>query len=131
VAKSSLSVRYGVGEHYGQGYSTQTMQLLAKVGLGTVRDSNGWSANEPATKGAYVWTASDPWMLKLNQSGLDPLYILAYGNDLYDYWTGGCDGNDAGETMPYTQTGLDGFANYAKALVQHFGRNLTSIEVRI
>ncbi len=31
--------------------------------------------------------------------------------------------------MPYTQDGLDGFANYAKALVQHFGTNLTSIEV--
>jgi len=69
-------------------------------------------------------------MVKLNQSGIDPLYILAYGNDLYDWWTGGgCGGNTEGDTMPYTQDGLDGFANYAKALVEHFGTNLTSIEV--
>lgn len=125
-----LGVRYGVGEHYGQGFNQASMQLLAKAGLGTVRDSNGWSANEPTTRGVYDWSRSDGWMVKLNQSGIDPLYILAYGNDLYDWWTGGgCGGNTEGDTMPYTQDGLDGFANYAKALVQHFGTNLTSIEV--
>lgn len=128
----TLGPRYGVCEHYGQGYSPASMQLLAKAGLGSVRDSNGWGTNEPTARGVYDFSSSDSWMTKLHQTGIDPLYILAYGNQLYDWWTGGgCGGNSPSDTMPYTADGLEGFANYSKALVQHYGSNLTSIEVTL
>lgn len=103
------------------------MELIAKAGLGAVRDSNGWGQTEE-TKGVYDFAStSQGWMVKLNETGIAPMYILAYGNANYDWYTGGsCSPSD---TFPYTPSGIQGYADYAVALVNHYGQNLSSVEV--
>jgi hypothetical protein len=84
------------------------MKLLAASGLRWVRMDFTWSRIEKA-KGQYDFTAYDRLISTLEASHICPLFILDYGNPLYD-----------GGLSPYTEEGREAFARWAATSAQRF-----------
>lgn len=82
-----------------------------------VRDDATWAKIE-LSPGSYSFNSFDPSMRAVKQSGIDPLLILDYNNRFYDHGL-----------TPFDDAGLSAFANYAKALVTHYGNQLKAVEV--
>ena len=98
--------------------SHDAIPLLSLGGFKTHRDELTWKRTEPV-KGQYVFPhAHGRHMAGCGEHAVDSLVILDYGNKHYD-----------GGLTPYTDEGLDGFANYARQLVRHYGRQIKEVEV--
>ncbi len=114
---AGASTPFGVGVHLLGTHNAALVQLIAGLGAGMVRDDAVWATVEKAP-GSYNFSSFDPAMQMLQQNSLDPLLILDYNNRFYDN----------GQT-PYDAAGLAAFANYAKALVTHYGQQVKEVEV--
>ncbi len=108
---------FGVGIHLGLGDGSSMTPLITRLGTTMVRTDITWSQIEQ-TPGHYTFNAYDPTLQVLRQNNLSPLLALDYTNNFYDN----------GQT-PYDNAGLTAFANYAKAVVTHYGAQLQAVEV--
>lgn len=84
------------------------MKLLAEGGFRWVRMDLKWDVTEKE-KGQYDFSAYDRLMAALDAQGIRPLFILDYGNPLYD--------NGA---PPRTEASRQAFARWAVAAATHF-----------
>jgi len=90
---------------------------VATLGVSWARLDISW-ADVEQTQGQYTFTKFDPFMQQLAQTGINPLVILDYQNPLYD----------SGYT-PYDTAGYTAFANYSKAVLNHYGSQIKFVEV--
>jgi len=76
--------RLGVCTHFGQHWSVEgLMPLIARSGVGWIRDELGWGALEP-TPGKYqIPPQTRAWIGAARRAGLKIDLILAYGNRAY------------------------------------------------
>jgi Glycosyl hydrolase catalytic core len=108
---------FGVGIHLGLGDGSGITPLITRLGTTMIRTDITWSQVEQ-TPGHYTFNTYDPELQVLQQNNLSPLLVLDYTNRFYDN----------GQT-PYDNTGLTAFANYAKAVVTHYGSQLQAVEI--
>jgi len=108
---------FGVGTHFIGDNNPNLARLIAAMGAGWIRDDTTWERIERSS-GSYNFNNFDPNMQVLQQNAITPLLILDYNNRFYDN----------GQT-PYDNAGLTAFANYARALVTHYGPQLKAVEV--
>lgn len=111
------SAPFGVSAHFSMHDPFDVAQTIVTMGANLVRDDATWAKIE-TKKGMYSFESTDPYMQVLRQNAIDPLLILDYNNSFYDN----------GQT-PYDEVGFTAFANYAKALVSHYGPQLKAVEV--
>lgn len=107
----------GIGVHFTGGNNPGLASLITAMGATTIRDDASWSLIE-RSPGTYTFNNLDPYMQTLRQNTLSPLLILDYSNRFYD-----------NNQTPYDAAGLQAFAKYAQALVQHYGSQLQAVEV--
>lgn len=108
---------FGVSAHFSMHDPLEVAQTVVAMGAGWVRDDATWAKIE-TKKGTYSFESTDPYMQVLRENSLNPLLILDYNNAFYDN----------GQT-PYDEVGFTAFANYARALVSHYGPELKAVEV--
>lgn len=102
----------GVNIHFA-GREDQQVDQIAKAGFRFIRMDFSW-ANVEKKKGEYNFKIYDDLVDSLASRGIRPLFILDYGNPLYD--------NDM---APSTDEGRAAFAAFAKASAAHFkGKNV-------
>jgi len=87
---------------------TGELEELADTGWGFIRMDFFWQAIE-REKGKYDFSGYDGLVSKLAAQNVRPLFILDYGNPLYDKGL-----------SPYTDEGRAAFAAFALAGVEHF-----------
>lgn len=109
--------RLGVGVHFTGGNNPGLAQLITSLGATTIRDDAPWALIE-RSPGQYSFNNLDSYMQTLQDYQLAPLLILDYSNRFYDH-----------NQTPYDQAGIQAFANYARALVMHYGAQLREVEV--
>jgi hypothetical protein len=107
----------GIGVHFTGGNNPGLAPLIATLGATTIRDDASWAMIE-RSPGHYSFNNFDPYMQTLQQNNLSPLLILDYSDRFYD-----------NNQTPYDDAGLRAFANYARALVTHYGPQLQAVEV--
>ena len=74
----------GVCTHFGQHWPVEeTMPLLARSGVGWIRDELGWAALEPVPGKYQVPAKTLGWIHAARAVGLKIDLILAYGNPVY------------------------------------------------
>ena len=108
---------FGVSAHFSGNNPLNATRELVAMGASLVRDDALW-ADVETIKGAYNFDPIDKYMSALLQSGLSPLLIIDYNNHFYD------DG-----LTPHDEVGFIAYANYAQALVSHYGSQLKAVEV--
>lgn len=116
TSPSATDSRFGVGIHI-NGDGAGIAPLIAQLGTTMIRADATWSLIE-RTPGRYTFNTYDPAMRVLQQNQLSPLLVLDYTNRFYDN----------GKT-PYDDAGLRAFANYAQAVVMHYGSQLKAVEI--
>ncbi|QJE73275.1 hypothetical protein HHL28_09385 [Aerophototrophica crusticola] len=110
--------RFGVMTHFAQGWETDIVPLIARLGVNHVRDELYWAQVEKE-KGRYaVPDRYRAYMQALGAAGITPLVVLSFENKHYD----------DGQT-PHTAAGHRGFANYARFLAQTFRGQVPAVEV--
>lgn len=107
----------GMGVHFTGGNNPGLARLITALGATTIRDDASWAMIE-RSPGTYSFNNFDPYMQTLQQNNLSPLLILDYSDRFYDH-----------NQTPYDSAGLQAFANYAQALVTHYGPQLKAVEV--
>jgi hypothetical protein len=101
----------GVNIHF-TGRNDKHVAKIAEGGFKFVRMDFFWSGIE-RKKGEYNFKPYDALVDSLAKRGIRPLFILDYGNDLYD------------KGAPHTDEGRAAFARFAAAGVAHFkGRGI-------
>lgn len=83
------------------------MELLAAAGFKWVRMDLFWHQIE-TKKGVYDFSAYDRLMAALQKHKIRPIFILDYGNDLYQ------------SGSPREPHSIEGFCNYVKAAVERY-----------
>ena len=98
--------------------SPDVIPLISLAGFKTHRDELTWKRTEPI-KGTCVFPhAHQRYMAACGERAVGSLIILDYNNKHYD-----------GGDTPYTDEGLDGFANYAQQIVRRYGHQIKEVEV--
>ena len=112
---------FGVMTHFADAalyYDPSLATVIATLGVRYVRNDMFWAGIEQ-TPGQYAFPLDDErFMASVGQSQLSPVLILAYNNSLYDQGL-----------TPYDNAGIAAFANYAKAVVVHYGAQVKQVEV--
>ena len=108
---------FGVSVHFSRYDPLDTLPTMLTMGTTLIRDDATWAQIE-TTQGTYTFGHLDPYMQVLQQHNVEPLLILDYNNPLYDQGL-----------TPYDEVGFTAFANYAQALVSHYGPQLKAVEV--
>ncbi len=98
---------FGVNIHFTDPQPGE-MERFAEAGFGLARMDFAWGRVE-RERGQYDFSAYDRLTAHLKQAGVRPLYILDYGNRLYD----------EGQA-PRTEEGREAFARFAAAASSHF-----------
>ncbi|HEX4123852.1 MAG TPA: hypothetical protein VHY37_03935 [Tepidisphaeraceae bacterium] len=107
---------FGVMAHFAQGWDTDLIAQLARLGIKNVRDEIYWSSVEPR-RGEFAFPASfEHYMKMLRQAHISPLTPLTFNNDLYD----SAPPLKTWQVAPYTNTGFAGYARYASEVVKHY-----------
>ncbi|MGQ9454316.1 MAG: cellulase family glycosylhydrolase [Armatimonadota bacterium] len=97
----------GVNIHF-VGREDDQVEQIAKAGFRFIRMDFHWSSVEKE-KGVYDFRAYDELVASLASRGIRPLFILDYGNPLYDRGL-----------APRTEKGRQAFARFAAQAVRHF-----------
>jgi len=98
---------FGVNIHFTDARPGE-MEMLAASGVKWIRMDFAWGATE-RKRGEYDFSAYERLMNSLEKHGIRALFILDYGNPLYD------DG-----LAPHTDEGRQAFARWAAAAAKHF-----------
>jgi len=96
----------GVNIHF-TGRQDKHVAKIAEGGFRFIRMDFAWSRIE-TKKGEYDFKPYEELVQSLSEHGIRPLFILDYGNDLYD------------QGSPHTDEGRAAFARFAAAGVAHF-----------
>ncbi len=96
----------GVNIHFTRAKAGE-MQLLADSGVTWIRMDMGWAGIEKA-KGIYNFSSYDYLFNDLDSHHIRPLFVLDYGNPLYE------------KDSPSTDATRAAFARWAAASVKHF-----------
>jgi len=114
----ALSHTFGVMTHFAQGWNTDVVPLIARAGIGTVRDEQYWQQVEPHP-GTYASPAPyERYMAALHDAGIEPLLVLSFANSAYD-----------GGQTPHTPAGRAAFAAYGVELARRHARQVPAVEV--
>ena len=97
----------GVNIHF-TGREDKQVEQIARAGFRFIRMDFHWHTIEKQ-KGSYDFKAYDELVESLAERGIRPLFILDYGNELYD-----------GGLAPHTDEGRRAFAAFAGAAAAHF-----------
>lgn len=97
----------GVNIHF-TGRNDKHVAKIAEGGFKFIRMDFWWSGIE-TKKGVYDFTAHEQLLESLTERGIRPIFILDYGNPLYDEGL-----------SPHTDEGRAAFARFAAAGVAHF-----------
>ncbi len=109
---------FGVVTHFAKDWPTDIVPLIAKAGIRRIRDEQPWRKVEKQ-RGQYQFPPRlSGYMGELAAQGIDPLIMLAFSNPLYD-----------GDKTPYDDDGRAGYAAYARAVAQHYGSQVSAVEV--
>lgn len=104
---------FGVQTHFGQEWAPDVLELYAKMGVSCLRDGIDWASVEKS-KGQFHFPESYLSAIgKAQQLGMQPLQVLAFGNNLYDHTPG----IPEWAAAPYTQNGFEAYARYCVATV--------------
>ena len=87
------------------------LDLLAEAGFKFVRTDFVWEAVEPF-RDVYSFSDYDQLVLSMRERGVRVMFILDYGNPLYD-----------GGLAPHTDDGRAAFARFASAAAEHYAGN--------
>ncbi|MDB5296698.1 MAG: hypothetical protein JWO31_2681 [Phycisphaerales bacterium] len=107
ATRPSLPGTWGVNIHFTAPLPGEA-KMLADAGVAVVRTDFAWGRTE-RRPGAYDFGPYDGLVRALESHGIRPLFILDYGNRLYD------DG-----LAPHTDAGRAAFAAWAAAAATHF-----------
>ncbi|KAG2383675.1 hypothetical protein C9374_004346 [Naegleria lovaniensis] len=112
IPKESLGIdilpRYGVCVHFTT--SPLTFDIIKNASLTWIRTDLFWGTVE-TVKGQYNFAKYDPYVALIRSRGLKLLFILTYGNSLYQ------------SGAPTSPEAIEAFANYTRACVKHYGGN--------
>ncbi|MBV8097850.1 MAG: hypothetical protein JOZ31_01700 [Verrucomicrobia bacterium] len=76
--------RVGVCTHFSQNWSPElVIPLIAKSGVGWIRDDFNWSSLEPTPGNYHIPAETKSWIQAARTAGLKIDLILAYGNGAY------------------------------------------------
>jgi hypothetical protein len=98
---------FGVNIHFTDPAAGE-MERFAEAGFRLARMDLSWGGVERAA-GEYNFAAYDRLVAHLARAGARPLFILDYGNRLYD-----------GGRAPHTEAGRAAFVRFAAAAAEHF-----------
>jgi hypothetical protein len=110
--------RFGVMTHFAQGWDTDVLPLVARAGIGQVRDEIYWQNVETAPAHYAIPPYARAYLAAIEHEGLKLQLVLSFANPLYD-----------GGDTPYTEGADKAFAAYARYLVEALGPRLTGVEV--
>jgi hypothetical protein len=94
------------------------LSLAAQAGIKWVRDDAHWSVAETVKGQISIPASWDLYADTALSKGINPLFIIDYGNPLYD-----------GGKAPYTDEGIAAYANYAGKLAEHFKGKVDHFEI--
>lgn len=103
---------------FGVNSDTDDVSLEALAGIGNARTGYSWRRWETAKGVLTVPAGADDSIDALIANGIQPEYLLCYGNDFYD-----------GGGIPYTEEGVTAFVNYVKAVVTRYKGKVKYYEV--
>lgn len=110
--------RFGVQTHFAQGWDPIWADIAAMRGVSAARDELYWNQVE-TQPGVYSFPAAfDAYMAALQRDQIAPLITLDFANPLYD-----------GGNTPYTDAGIAAYANYAMAVLNHYGSQIRTVEI--
>lgn len=107
IPKPALPDSLGVNIHFTDPRAGE-LEMLTAAGFRWVRMDFGWGGTERKA-GEYDFSAYDRLAATLERHQLRAVFILDYGNPLYD-----------GGSAPHTDAGRAAFAKWAVAAVKHF-----------
>ena len=109
---------FGVMTHFAQGWDTDIMPLVARLGIAHIRDEQYWGEIEKS-RGIFVFPDRfTRYMAEAARLSIDPLLDLTFANKLYD-----------GGMTPYSQQGIDAYARYAQNVLARYGRQVHAVEI--
>jgi hypothetical protein len=108
----------GAQTHFAQGWDPRLVAQVAESGLTDVRDELYWQSAEPFAGEFSFPDRFDNYMTALRQHGIRPLITLSFENRNYD-----------GGQTPYTGAGFQAYARYARAILDHYGNQISAVEV--
>ncbi|MCK5456242.1 MAG: cellulase family glycosylhydrolase, partial [Melioribacteraceae bacterium] len=103
----SVPAGLGVNIHFFEG-NKNDLSMLKESGVGIVRMDISWGGFEK-TKGKYDFSRHDKLIEDLEELGIRLLFIIDYGNPLYD------DG-----FSPYTEEGREAYTKFCSALAERY-----------
>ena len=109
-----------INEHFtaNRGDPLIKLELTAKAGFSMWRCSVPWTSVETSRGKLAMPDTVEPVMQATERLGMEPLIILAYGNDvLYS------------QANPTNAGWLEAYANYCKFVAQYFGDRVTYYEI--
>ncbi len=110
--------RFGVMTHFAQAWDTDVLPLVARAGIGQVRDEIYWKNVETAPAHYAIPPYAHSYLAAMEHEGLKLQLVLSFANPLYN-----------GGDTPYTEGADKAFAAYARYLVGQLGPRLTGVEV--
>ncbi len=113
-----LSRTFGAMTHVAHGWDTGFVPLVARAGIGTIRDEQYWAAVEKQP-GRFVfppaWTG---YMADLARTGIEPLLEMTFANKLYD-----------NGTTPTSPAARAAYGRYGVALAERYPGQVKALEV--
>lgn len=117
-APARREVRFGAMTHFAQGWDTDLLPLLARIGIGSVRDEHYWDEVETEPGRHVFGERSTGWMAACAAAGIEPLVAMTFGNKHYD-----------GGHAPASDAGRAAYARYGEAILARFGGQVKALEV--
>ncbi len=114
----SISPVFGVMTHVAHGWDTDFVPLLARAGIGNVRDEHYWQAVERSPGTFEFPPAWVDYMAKLGAAGVQPLLAMTFANPLYD-----------GGKTPTSAAAREAYGRYGVALAQRYPDQVRALEV--
>jgi len=122
--RSSRTSGFGFSTHFGHDttamsyHPPELIDMIAASGAEYVRDEHRWAMVEQSPSVFTFPTPLEEYMSGLGDAGVSPFVILAFRNPLYD-----------DNLTPYTDEGRAAFADYAAAVLDHFGDQIKAVNV--
>ena len=113
-----VSPVFGAMTHVAHGWDAGFVPLLARAGIGNVRDEHYWHAVERSPGTFEFPPAWVDYMAKLGAAGVRPLLAMDFANPLYD------DGK-----TPTSAAAREAYGRYGVALAQRYPDQVRALEV--
>lgn len=112
------NLRFSVQTHFAQGWPTDIVPLIARAGIGQVRDELYWQEVEKTPGQIVLPDRYRHYLDALDAGHLKLLLVVSFANKLYD-----------GGQTPYSDEAQAAFARYARALATELRPRLSGLEV--